>query len=74
MTKLRLGDLRESGGAVEIECVACGHIEHRAARLIEGPDATAVGAIGLGLACGICGGKACITSPSEKDLPPETED
>lgn len=69
MPKLTLGDLRASGGAVEIECVACGHIEHRAATLMEGSDAAAVGAIGLGLTCINCGEKACVTSPSKKDLP-----
>jgi hypothetical protein len=60
MTFVTLGSLRKAGGMLEIECVRCGAVEHRASSEVEGSDALSLGAVGLRLSCSRCGAKACI--------------
>jgi hypothetical protein len=68
MSCLTLGDLRRTGGTLEIECVRCGAVECRPAASLTGSDAMTLGAVGLTLACARCGARACIAdaAPPEK--------
>lgn len=71
MPILTIGELRKAGGDLQIECLRCGHVERRAVGLVEGPDALAIGAIGLRFTCRPCGAKACITTGVKAVPPPK---